>query len=129
MAARFSISSNDNSLSQVKLMRPSNRWNSARICSSQYFSMGESPMTTATLAVPGSTRRIFSMVLGKSLLVATTTSFSVMLMRGIRRWSTAVNRAGVEGKSSFRCRWKKLAAGAPKGMTKLSCFLAKRAGK
>src|SRR3977135_2544400 len=75
VAARFSMSSNDKSFSQVKETRPVNGWNATRICSSQYRSMEELPMTTATLAVPGSTRRMFSTTQKKSIAVALVVSF------------------------------------------------------
>ena len=47
------------SLNHVNVTRFVNGWTASRICSNQYFSIGELPITTAMLFVAGSTRRMF----------------------------------------------------------------------
>src|SRR5262249_37941866 len=69
VAARFSMSSNNRSLNQVNDTRLSNGRNAMRICSAQYCSTGEFPMTIAILVVSGSTCRMFFTTPAKSMVV------------------------------------------------------------
>jgi hypothetical protein len=81
--------------------------------SSQNFSRGEAPMTTAIVCVSGRTRRMLPKNAEKSLWTEMTVSLLVRSVRSTSRCSTAVSTMGVSGKSCARYFWTNLAAGAP----------------
>ena len=56
---------------------------------------------------------MFSKKTISSLEDATTVSYSVSFCKSTRRRSRAEKTIGVVGNRSLRCRWTKLAAGAP----------------
>src|SRR5215471_2637066 len=99
VATRLSTSVNGNSFRNVNLTRFLKGSSELRICSTQNFSIGEFPITIASVLVRGWTRRIFSTTAGKLTEIATTVSLGGRLGLEALRSSTSVSNSGVERNS------------------------------
>src|SRR6185437_2145483 len=126
-ATRFLISANERSFMKTGLTRPSNGWSAWTYSLAQNFSIGESPITIASVVVFGSVRKMFPKIVCRSVESVTIVSLGVSVASLIALASRAAKITGVEKKRSRLWRWMKRAAGLTSVMIKSGGWVGKRA--